>query len=153
MRAGAKKGSKINGKERITPTNARSGKKGSKKTASKYGSSRKNSVLTQYGRGKAKKGPGLRDKLEKIAKQGQSIYKDVYRRAKVLQSSAFEAMLLKATWPSNDPVQPEILGEIVKYSIPAFKFASTVSTQCQPGDVNICILCILSLNCLRAVSQ
>lgn len=109
----------------------RGGKKSNKKKPSKYGGSsskKKNRELIQYsGRGKAKKGPGLRDKLEKIAKQGQSIYKDVYRRAKVLQSSAFESMLLKATWPSNDPVQPEILGEIVKYSIPAFKFASSVS--------------------------
>ena len=36
-------------------------------------------------------------------------------------------MLLKATWPSNDPVQPDILGEIIKYSIPAFKYTGTVS--------------------------
>lgn len=87
-----------------------------KKVKAKYGKTAK----------RHKKGPGLRDKLEKLAKQGQSMYNDVYRRAKVLRSSAFEAMLLKATWPSDEPVQPEILGEIIKYSIPAFKFASEV---------------------------
>ncbi len=29
------------------------------------------------------KGPSIRERLEEIAKQGQSVYKDVYRRAKV----------------------------------------------------------------------
>ena len=33
-----------------------------------------------------------REKLEEITKQGQSAYKDVYRRAKVMRSSAFEGM-------------------------------------------------------------
>jgi hypothetical protein len=30
-------------------------------------------------------------------------------------------MLLKATWPDNDPVPEEILEEIIKSSIPAFR--------------------------------
>ncbi len=55
------------------------------------------------------------------------MYKDVYRRAKVLRSSPFEGMLLKATWPSADPVSPDILNEIVRHSIPAFKYGSSVS--------------------------
>ncbi len=31
-----------------------------------------------------KKGPSIRERLEQIAKSGQSAYKDIYRRAKVL---------------------------------------------------------------------
>jgi hypothetical protein len=54
----------------------------------------------------------------------------------VLRSSAFEGMLLKATWPGNSPVPPEILGEIIKYSIPAFKFSSSVS------DLSALDLCV-----------
>jgi hypothetical protein len=80
---------------------------------------------------KQKKGVSFRERLESIAKsslkQGQILSKEAFRRAKVVRSSAFEGMLLKATWPSNDPVQPEILNEIVKYSIPAFKFSSSNS--------------------------
>lgn len=65
--------------------------------------------------------PNIREKLEDFAKQGQSVYSNIYRRAKVMRSSAFEGMLLKATWPDNDPVPAEILTEIIKHSIPAFK--------------------------------
>jgi hypothetical protein len=72
---------------------------------------------------KKKSGPSFRDTLDSFMKTGQSAYKEVYRRAKVLKSSPFEGMLLKATWPSNDAVPPEILTDIIKYSIPAFKFA------------------------------
>jgi len=78
-----------------------------------------------------KGGVSFRERLERLAKsslkQGQILSKEAFRRAKVVRSSAFEGMLLKATWPSNDPVQPEILNEIVKYSIPAFKFSSSNS--------------------------
>eukprot|EP01039_Chlorochromonas_danica_P000517 gene515-556_t len=72
---------------------------------------------------KKKKGPSLKERLEQLAKQGHTAYNEVYRRAKVLRSSAFEGILLKATWPGNDPVPPELLTEIVKYSIPAFKYS------------------------------
>ena len=75
-----------------------------------------------YGKASAGLRDGLREKLEELAKQGQTAYKDVYRRAKVLRSSAFEAMLLRATWPGDDPVPQELLDEIIKHSIPAFKY-------------------------------
>jgi hypothetical protein len=94
-------------------------------------SKRKKDVGPWSNRGKKSKASSFKTRLEKLAKQGQFVYKDVYRRAKVLRSSAFEAMLLKATWPSNDPVQPDILGEIIKYSIPAFKYSNAVSTMCR----------------------
>ncbi len=32
-------------------------------------------------------------------------------------------MLLKATWPGNEPVSTEMLTQIIKYSIPAFKYS------------------------------
>jgi len=69
----------------------------------------------------------VKDKLEELAKQGQSLSKEVYRRAKVLRSSAFEGILLKATWPGDDPVTQELLEEIIKHSIPAFKYARSNS--------------------------
>lgn len=69
----------------------------------------------------------IQEKLSDITKQSQSIYKDMYRRAKVLRSSPFEGMLLKATWPGTEPISPEILNEIVRHSIPAFKYGSSVS--------------------------
>ena len=64
----------------------------------------------------------VREKFEVFAKQGQTAYKDVYRRAKVLRSSAFEGMLLRATWPGDEPVPRDLLDEIIKHSIPAFKY-------------------------------
>ena len=75
---------------------------------------------------KKSKGFSIKEKLEQIAKTGSSAYKDIYRRAKVMRSSAFEGILLKATWPGNDPVPPELLTEIIKYSIPAFKYSRSV---------------------------
>jgi hypothetical protein len=45
----------------------------------------------------------------------------------VMKSSSFEGILLKATWPSNDPVPAQLLTEIIKYSIPAFKFSRQVT--------------------------
>jgi hypothetical protein len=78
-------------------------------------------------KGKKSKSIGIREKLEELAKHGQSAYKDVYRRAKVLRSSAFEGMLLKATWPGNEAVPENILSEIIKHSIPAFKYGRSSS--------------------------
>lgn len=132
----------------------RSGGKGklssSKRTANKKGVSRRgqssssskskksrsqlipwgSSGTSKNGKKKRKRSLGLtllKDGLEGIAKTGQAAYKDFYRKAKVLKSSAFEGILLKATWPSNDPVPSELLSEIVKYSIPSFKYARSVS--------------------------
>lgn len=121
----------------------RAGAKGNSKRnslgASKFNKGKmSSSTYGKTSRRNKKKGPGLRDKLEKLSKQGQSVFNDVYRRAKVLRSSAFEAMLLKATWPSNEPVQPEILGEIIKYSIPAFKFSSAVSSNTSTSITPLC---------------
>jgi len=76
----------------------------------------------QYGKASAGLREGLREKIEELAKQGQTAYKDVYRRAKVLRSSAFEAMLLRATWPGDESVPQDLLDEIIKHSIPAFKY-------------------------------
>ena len=45
-----------------------------------------------------------------------------------MKSSAFEGMLLRATWPGNDAVPQELLDEIIKHSIPAFKYGRSVST-------------------------
>jgi hypothetical protein len=78
----------------------------------------------------------LQEKLSDITKQSQSIYKDIYRRAKVLRSSPFEGMLLKATWPGTEPIAPEILNEIVRHSIPAFKYGSSVSFCDKQYDYN-----------------
>jgi hypothetical protein len=72
-------------------------------------------------------GTTLKQRLEILAKQSKNVYNDLYRKAKVMKSSAFEGILLKATWPGNDPVPPELLTEIVKYSVPSFKYARTVS--------------------------
>ncbi len=44
-----------------------------------------------------------------------------------MKSSPFEGLLLKATWPGNEPVPKQILNEIIKYSIPAFKYCRGVS--------------------------
>lgn len=116
----------------VNTVHLRAGAKSNPKHAglgnSKAGKRKKGTKYNKTFRRGQSKVPGLHDKLKKLTKQGKSVLNDVYRRAKVLRSSAFEAMLLKATWPSNEPVQPEILGEIIKYSIPAFKFSSAVSS-------------------------
>lgn len=106
--------------------------KKSKDSSTKYGKRNKKMEVVLYNKkSNHQKGPTLKERLEKIAKnslkQGQILSKEAFRRAKVVRSSAFESMLLKATWPNNDPVQPEILNEIIKYSIPAFKFSSVDS--------------------------
>ena len=44
----------------------------------------------------------------------------------VLRSSAFEGMLLRATWPGNEAVPQDLLTEIIKHSIPAFKYGRAV---------------------------
>ena len=87
------------------------------------------SSASKSGKKKRKRSLGLKllkDGLEGLTKTGQAAYKDFYRKAKVLKSSAFEGILLKATWPSNDPIPSELLSEIVKYSIPSFKYARSV---------------------------
>lgn len=63
--------------------------------------------------------PNVREKLEDLAKHGQSLYSNIYRRAKVLRSSAFEGMLLKATWPDDEPVPGDILDEVCRQCIEA----------------------------------
>jgi len=69
----------------------------------------------------------LIEKVDDLKETGTKTYKDVYRRAKVMRSSAFEAMLLKATWPGDEPVPLELLDEIVKHSIPAFKYGKVAA--------------------------
>jgi hypothetical protein len=46
--------------------------------------------------------------------------------SQVVRSSAFEGMLLKATWPGDEAVPQDILTEIIKHSIPAFKYGRSV---------------------------
>jgi hypothetical protein len=43
-----------------------------------------------------------------------------------MKSSAFEGILLKATWPSDVVVAQEVLTDLIKYSIPAFKYTRSV---------------------------
>ena len=50
--------------------------------------------------------------------------KDFSRKAKAMRSSAFEAML-PATWPDDEPVPTKVLNEIIKHSIPAFKYGKS----------------------------
>lgn len=83
---------------------------------------------TGYGLG-SEATAGLKEKLSAqfadISKSGTAMYKDVHRKAKAMRSSAFEAMLLKATWPDDEPVPSEVLNEIIKHSIPAFKYGKS----------------------------
>lgn len=112
----------------------RSGKKPSRKlprgkarsSVSSFGSSFQLMPWKDLSTSRKKKGAGIREKLEKLAKQSQNAYKEVYRRAKVLRSSPFEGILLKATWPENKPVPSELMTEIIKFSIPAFKYSQSV---------------------------
>ena len=53
----------------------------------------------------------LKEKFDVMKELGQNAYKEGYRRAKVLRSSAFEGLLLKATWPGNKEVPQDILNE------------------------------------------
>lgn len=63
-----------------------------------------------------------------------------YLQYQVLKSSAFEGMLLRATWPNSQPVQPDILGELIKYSIPAFEYNAEVSVYiCVRACVYVCV--------------
>ena len=89
-------------------TPVKKGGKAGRGRSRKGGSSRSRGGMDQlipWGNGKGgskSKAAGLlaglvsqsREKLEEITKQGQSAYKDVYRRAKVMRSSAFEGMNL-----------------------------------------------------------
>jgi hypothetical protein len=90
--------------------------------------SERRNELVRWDNGRYDSSPrsSIRDRLESLAKSSQTIANDVFRRAKVLKSSPFEALILKATWPDNNPVSPVLLEELVKYSIPAFKYARWV---------------------------
>ena len=123
------------------------GKKDSVKSSkNSKGKSKKMQIIPWMDSKGKKGGINWKERLEHIAKQGQAAYKEVYRRAKVrrcllttslqdsfsfllekvLRSSAFEGILLKATWPGDAPVPQEILTEIVKHSIPSFKYGRSV---------------------------
>jgi hypothetical protein len=80
-------------------------------------------------------GPSVKDRLELLAKSGKSIASDVLRRAKVLRSSPFEALILKATWPDDIPVRYDLLEELVQHSIPAFKYARWVRISRQSIEI------------------
>ena len=67
-------------------------------------------------------GPSIKERMGDFASKSNVVYQNAYRKAKVLKSSAFEGMLLKATWPADEPVPQQLLDEIIKYSIPAFKY-------------------------------
>lgn len=128
-------------KGKLSSTKKPSNKKGVSRRGQSSGSSKSqkksrsqlipwgSSSASKSGKKKRKRSLGLKllkDGLEGLTKTGQAAYKDFYRKAKVLKSSAFEGILLKATWPSNDPIPSELLSEIVKYSIPSFKYARSV---------------------------
>ena len=113
----------------------------SKKSSKNKSDSRKLDLVVSK-RKNQKKGGGLKlpnlnlkENLDTITKT--SLFKDVYRRAKVLRSSPFEAMLLKATWPTNEPIAPELLNEIIKHSIPAFKYGSLSNTEDDPYHMTL----------------
>lgn len=56
-----------------------------------------------------------------------------------MRSSNFESMLLKATWPSDVEVSADVINQLVKHSIPAFRYARHVSvTSC---DIALSINC------------
>jgi hypothetical protein len=70
----------------------------------------------------------IAERFFSIASTGQNAYKSAYRQMKAMRSSAFESMLLKATWPNDEAVPNEILNEIINHSIPAFKYGRSVRT-------------------------
>jgi hypothetical protein len=72
------------------------------------------------------RGPSIRDRLETLAKTSQLVASNVIRRAKVLKSSPFEGLILKATWPNNLPVPKDMVEELIRHSIPAFKYVRWV---------------------------
>ena len=49
--------------------------------------------------------------MVELKSQSAEVYNSAYRRAKVMRSSAFEGMLLKATWPADTPVPQQLLGK------------------------------------------
>jgi len=79
-------------------------------------------ALVEWGQAAMAQGPSIKERMDDIASKSTSVYLHAYRKAKVLRSSAFEGMLLKATWPADEPVPQKLLDEIIKYSIPAFKY-------------------------------
>jgi hypothetical protein len=71
--------------------------------------------------------------LETFATQGKDAFKSIIRSAKVLKSSAFEALLLKATWPEDVPVPKLALRQILHDSIPAFEKYMELHRQTSGG--------------------
>lgn len=147
---GRLRNSKFLGKSKISSKSKKSGKRRGKRSNNAaqlvpWGSSR-----PSVGGKKRKSSIGfssIKNRLEGIAKTGQAAYKDLYRKAKVLKSSAFEGILLKATWPGNDPVPAELLSEIVKYSIPSFKYARLVGLY-KNCYIDSNLFFLLSFSCL-----
>lgn len=66
-------------------------------------------------------GKSFASHIESLASQGKETIKSIIRSAKVLKSSAFESLLLKATWPEDVPVPQLALQQILYESIPAFE--------------------------------
>ena len=75
----------------------------------------------------------LSSHLETFATQGRDTFKSLIRSAKMLKSSAFESLLLKATWPEDVPVPPIALQQILHESIPAFEKYMTLYRQSSDG--------------------
>jgi hypothetical protein len=71
--------------------------------------------------------------LETFASQGKDAFKSLIRSAKVLKSSAFESLLLKATWPEDVPVPQIALKQILQDSIPAFEHYMELHRQTPGG--------------------
>lgn len=58
--------------------------------------------------------------LESFAVQGKGALKSIIRSVKVIKSSSFESLLLRATWPDDGPVPQVSLDQILLESLPAF---------------------------------
>ena len=61
------------------------------------------------------------DHLESFASQGKDVLKSLFRTAKMMRSSSFEALLLKATWPDDNPVSEIALYQIFQELVPYFE--------------------------------
>ena len=116
--SGGRKGMKHPSKMRASRS---SGSRGSRNSRGRSGGSQ-SQLIPWAQKIAATAGPSIMERMEELQKQSTAAYQTAYRRAKVLRSSAFEGMLLKATWPDNNPVPQQLLDEIIKYSIPAFKY-------------------------------
>jgi hypothetical protein len=75
--------------------------------------------------------------LESFATQGKDTFKSIVRSAKVIKSSTFEALLLKATWPEDVPVPKIALHQIIHESIPAFEKYMELHRQTSEGSTKL----------------